>query len=173
MGRFGRQLGMGKEPEDAEAIVHGQGHEALAGHASALIARLRAVASHEAAAVEIDEHRKTPVAHLGWRPDIQVEAVLAHPVRPKVHVAEDGALHGARAELDGLTHALPVLDGLRRLPPQVSDGRFSEGNSPEDANAILLRGPLDGAVLRLDPLAGEGGDVELSWRARLRKSASR
>ena len=133
--RLLRQFRVGEEAEDAEAVVNGDGHDAAAGHALAVVARLGAVPGHEPAAVKIDEHRQPLSARRGGRPDVEVEAVFAHPVGAEAHVAEDGVLHAARAELDGLAHARPALDGLRRLPTLVARGRLREGDALKDADA--------------------------------------
>src|SRR5256885_5986480 len=56
------------------------------------LSRSRAITCHESAAVKIDEHRQSLFARPGRGPDVQIKTILAHPVRPEPHVAEDGPL---------------------------------------------------------------------------------
>ena len=92
----------------------------------------------------------------------------------------------ARAETVGPVHALPVCDRLRRLPPQVADGRRGERDAPEGANPALLHHPFNDPVDCLDSLRtpgacrqgrgeqdGHGPDRMLSHCCRLPAATSR
>src|SRR6202023_93787 len=85
-------------------------------------------------------------------PDVQIEAIFAHPVGPEDHVAIDRCLHTSGAELRGAADARPVPGWLRRLPAQIAHRRRRERDAPIDVNAALLRDAFDGAVCSLDPV---------------------
>ena len=126
---------MGEVAEYALAVVGRYGHDAVACHRHAGIARLAAAAGKQAAAVEVDEHGQPLGKGLGGRPDVEVETVLAHLLRAEVHVAEEGFLHGIGAKLLGLAHALPMGGGLWGLPAQLSHGGSCKGNATENVDA--------------------------------------
>ena len=156
--RLLRQLRMHEEAEDVRAVVQRHRDDALAGHALAVIPRLGAVAVLESAAEDVDEHRQLLAARLRGRPDVQVEAVLAHAVAAEPVVRVRGEpLHAGGAERVGVAHARPVLHRLRFAPAQVAHGRLREGNPLEAANAVPGRhGGFDHAVRRLHPVGAEG-----------------
>src|SRR5881275_1766371 len=134
---FLRQLRMGKEAKDVEPVVHGEHHEALACEACAVIAWLRAIASHKSTAVEIDQHWQVILVRGGGCPHVEGEAVLAHAAGAKAHIAKDGQLHGPRAKLVGFAQSRPVGDWLRRLPPQLTDRRCRKGDPFEAAKPSI------------------------------------
>src|SRR5579859_3939170 len=103
------QFRMREETKDAKTVVDRDGDDALARHALAVVAPLGSVPGNESASVEVDEDRKPLSAGLRGRPDVQVKTVLAHAIRAKVHVSEDGRLHCPRPELIGFAHAIPAL----------------------------------------------------------------
>src|ERR1035438_7066120 len=99
---------MDEEAEDVGAVVDGDRDYALAGHALAVIARLRAVAVLEAAAEDVNENWKFFVTRFGGGPDVEVEAILAHAVAAEPVVgAGRGALHAPGAEVVGVASAGP------------------------------------------------------------------
>src|SRR3989440_6361771 len=144
---FLRQLRRGKEAKHVERVVHGEHHDALAREACAVIAWLRAIASQESTAVEIDQHWQVILVRGGGCPHVQVEAVLAHAAGTKAHIAKEGQLHGPRGKLVGFAHPRPLCDRLRRLPPQLTDRRCREWDPFEAAKPrIWLRSSLDYAI---------------------------
>src|SRR5262249_10846881 len=77
--------------------------------------------------------------------------------------SEDLSLHATRTELVGLAHILPVLDGLRRLPAEIADGRSGKRNSFESANpGAFVRNGFDNAVSGLDAVLCQGALPEES-----------
>ena len=139
---------MGKEAKDAEPVVQRNDDDALSGHARAVVARFGAVAGHEAAAVEVDEHRQRLIRRGRRGPYVEVEAVFARVLAPKDHVVEDALLHALRAEAVGRADVLPTVHGLRRLPPEIADRRGGIRNALEQANAAGLGGPFHGPLGR-------------------------
>src|ERR1700730_13235040 len=133
--RFGREFGMRKKSEDAEAVADGDGDDTFTRHAFAVVTGLRAVAGLEAATEIVDEDGKTLTGALGRGPDVEVEAILAHAIRSEVHVAEQRELHAACCELPGVPNAVPRGGGYRWREAQISDGRLGEGHAAEDPDA--------------------------------------
>src|SRR5437763_11608019 len=147
---------MGKEAKHGEPVVHGEHHDAPASEAGAIIAWLRAIASHKSTAVEIDQHGQVILVRGGRCPHVQVEAVLAHAAGTKAHIAKEGQLHGSRAKLVGFAHPRPVDDRLRRPPPQLTDRRCRKGDPFEAAKPrIWLRSSFDDAIGRHDAIVSE------------------
>ena len=156
MRRLLRQFRMGEEAENAEAVIDRQRDDALARHRSR---RRSAAQNRRLRRIRRRKNRRAPAVRPGRRlrrrPDVQVEAVLAHPVRPEVHVAEDRRLHAARAELGRLANTLPVLDRLRRLPAQLAGGRCAERNSAIHVDPAGFRHAFYRAIGRLDDIGGQ------------------
>jgi len=148
--RFVGQRRQREEAEHAETVVHGDRDDALAGQAGAVIALLRAVAGHEAAAVEVHQHRQL-AADVRGLPDVEIETVLTHAVGAEHHVAEQRQLHAARPETSHLAHAAPRLDRLRRLPTQGSHRR----RGVRDALELLKRDGSCRRGLAFDPAIGQ------------------
>ena len=91
MRRFCGQFGMREKSEDAEPVVDGDGDDAFARHALAVVARLGAVARQEAAAEEVHEHGQALAGALGRGPDVEVQAILAHAVERKFMSPNSGS----------------------------------------------------------------------------------
>src|SRR5579885_243295 len=108
---------MHKETEDVRAVVDRDGHDPMPGHILAVIARLRSIAVLEAATEDVYQYRELLAIRFRRRPDVQVEAILAHTVaaEPVVRV-RSGSLHTAWPELVGVADATPVLGRLRLAP---------------------------------------------------------
>ena len=150
---------MREEAEDAEPVAHRDDDDAALRHALAVVARLRAIAGDEAAAVVVDEHRQTRARpRVGRRPDVEIEAVLAHAGVAEHHVAVDARLHALVGEAVGLAHALPPRRGLRRLPAELSHGRRGERDAAKRADAARQHESLNDAI----------GSARLRGGARLR-----
>ena len=127
---FGRQLGMGQEAEDAEAVVDGHEHHAVVGELLTVELGLGAPAFAVAAAMNPVRDREFLAGLAGGRrPDVQVQAVFTAlrflAIAPFGEIAAgivDGLVAGM-AEAVGLHHAVPRNDGLRFLPAEVANRR--------------------------------------------------
>ena len=126
---------MREEAEDALAVVCRDGDDAFARHRPACVARFAAAAGHQTASVEINQDGELLGHGFGGRPDVQVEAIFAHFLRAEVHVAEHSLLHGIGTVFVRQPDAIPFLDRLRSLPPEVSDGRGGEGDAFKNLDA--------------------------------------
>src|SRR2546423_15722006 len=120
---------MYEESEDAQPVVNGDGDDPLTRHALSIVPRLGAVSADESASVEVDQHRQPFPRRLCGRPNIQIEAVLAHAVGAEDHVIEDAELHGASTESVRLANAFPALYRLRLSPSEIAERR-SGGRNP-------------------------------------------
>src|ERR1700687_5651322 len=112
---------MCKKAKYPEPIIHGDGDNSLMGHALTIVARLRAITGYESATVKINQHGQAFFFRFGRCPDVQIEAVLAHAIRPETHVTKDSPLHAARSELLRLAHALPIFCRLWSPPQKIAD----------------------------------------------------
>ena len=151
---------MGHEAKDAKPVAERHRDDPLRRHALAIIARLGTIARHEPAAIEIDKYRQLLPARLRRRPDVQIEAVLTHPIRTKVHVAKDRTLHTTGSELVRLAHPLPAGNRLRWLPAVDAHRRRAKRHPLETANPRLLRRPLKRAVGNYNPCLGGDPDTQ-------------
>src|ERR1044072_3576704 len=159
MSRLFRQLRMRHESKHAKAVVNSHDDDAFRCHTLAVVARLRSIPPHKAAAVKINEHRQSLARGFRRSPNIQIETIFTHTVRTEDHVVEYSSLHTAGTKFDCLPHALPVLDSLRFAPTQITRGRLREWNTSEDANARRLHtASFKSAVSRLDQVSGGFGD---------------
>src|SRR5215218_6319803 len=95
MTRLFSQLRMRHESKHSEPVVDRDDDDALRGHALAVVPRLRSIAAHKAAAVEINEHRQSFARGFRRCPNIEIETVFTHSVRTENHVVEDPSLHTA------------------------------------------------------------------------------
>jgi len=153
---FRRDLRMAQEAEHVQPVVDRDDDDAPAGDALAVELHLGRVSDLEPAAEKPDEHRKLLVRAFRRRPDVQVEAILAHrDVRidspfPRVNVLDVDFLpnlQGNGRKLIRLEHAFPILRGLRRPPTVLAHGRGGIRNPLETGNAgIRRREPLNDAV---------------------------
>src|SRR3984957_1279166 len=134
---------MRKKPEYPKPVVHGKGDNTLGRHALAIISRLRAIARHKPAAIEIYQHRQLRTRMLTRRhPHIQIQTILTHPVRTKHHIRIDRRLHRPRSAMIGLTHTLPADDGLRLPPSQLPHRRRSIRYALKAADTTAFQHPL-------------------------------
>lgn len=123
---------------------------ALAREHLAVLARFRGRAGLKAAAVDPEHHGQHLVGLGGRRPDVEVEAVLAHLVAED-HVVEDAPLGTPRAERNRLLHRRPGRPRSWRLPSAFANRRRGKRDPLEDAHAAVGRGrALDRARLGLD-----------------------
>src|SRR5437764_14649022 len=77
VGRLSRQFRVGKEAEHAYAVVDADKYNTFSGHGFTIVNRNRAAAADEPAAIDPDEHRSLLAAGMTWRPNIQIETILA------------------------------------------------------------------------------------------------
>ena len=108
MRRAGGQFGKRKEAENAKPVVHRHHDDTSRGQRRAVIALFRTIARHEAAAIDIDQHRQFALRRpieVRRRPDIQVKAVLARGRRAEHHVRVERLLHTSRGEFRRLADA--------------------------------------------------------------------
>src|SRR5437763_6382356 len=113
---FPRQFRMGKETERAKAVVVGNKYDTLLGQRFSVISRFGTGARCKAAAVGKHNHRHAVGRRFRRRPDIHVETVLTcwwSCGRCGAAASPLSSLCTSRSELVGLTHAIPMRDGLR------------------------------------------------------------
>ena len=79
----------------------------------AAVVRVGGGAGVESAAVNPDQHGDAVARRLRRRPDIQVQAVLAHSGPLVGGAGWTSSLHAGWSELGGLPHAVPFRGGLR------------------------------------------------------------
>ncbi len=142
MPRFLGQLGMGIEAKNSEPVIHADHHNTLARQLLTVLPRLRGSSCLKTAAVNPDHYRKLVVPGFRGRPDIQIQAVLAHARVLEHHVPENIVLHAACAEMVRLLHAGPGRNRLRRLPTQIAHRRRGIGNAQVSADAFRSCGSL-------------------------------
>ncbi len=145
--RFRTELRMGQIAQNAQAIVHRHHHDAFARELRAVIDPLAGRIGGEGAAMDPDDDRRA----LGVvrRPDIEIEAVLAHPRR---HIGVDRlgqreGLDAGWAELGRLADSLPVGRRLGRGPARIAHRGLGVGQtfeSPHHAIRLPLHSPLRG-----------------------------
>ena len=139
-----------QKAEDAEAVVHRHHHHIPDPRQMlAVDARLRASADRVAAAMNPHQHR--PLAGIrARRPNVQVEAVFADPMRGNADqladVAGDGGLHRTGPELERIAHARPRRRRFRGAPAQLANRRLRERNALEDAHALAALPPQPSAA---------------------------
>src|SRR6266576_3683919 len=108
--RFFGQLRVRKKPEYAQPVIEADNDDPFLREILAVIARLGARSGLKSAAVKPHHYREAVLGRFCRRPDIQVQAILAHGlVRPVAenHVRKNWCLHAARPESTGLQNALP------------------------------------------------------------------
>src|SRR6516164_366126 len=71
--------------------------------------------------------------------DVEIEAILVHSLVERVEVAKSLALDAARPPLSDISHALPVLQGLRSPPAQFAQRRSGIGNALENSDSGCVR----------------------------------
>ena len=151
---------MREKPENAQAVIDADHDDAFRRKVLAVVTRLGTRSRLKPATVEPHHHRQAIPRGLRRRPDIQVQAILAHrPVGPVAenHVGINWRLHTAWSELGGFANAFPRLYRLWRSPSQCSHRGRGEGNPAEDANARRCRShALNDPALRLYPIVGQG-----------------
>ena len=122
---------MSEESEYALAIVCRNSNDSLSSHSVAGIARFATAATHQSAAIEVDEHRQMLVHLLCRSPDVQVQTVLAHFFCPEIHITEKVLLHRVGAKLLCLANTMPFPCRLRSFPAKFSHRRCGKRNTPE------------------------------------------
>ena len=135
--RLRGQFRMGKPSEHAEPIGDHDDHHSLAGQAGAVVGGVGRRTLAVAATVEEDHHGALVELGGSPRPDVQIQAVLAH--RRRAGVEERGevradVLHARRREAGGLAGAGPTPHRLGRLPAQNAERRRRIGDRLEDAH---------------------------------------
>ncbi len=148
---------MSEESEDVGSVIDRDRDHTRARHVRSVVPRLRAVTVLESAAEDVNENRKLLLVRLGRRPDVEVEAVLAHSAasEPVVRIRRS-PLHTPRAELVRIANALPVLHRFGLAPAQFTNRRLAERNSLEAAHAVLRRTiGFEGAIRNLDAIRRE------------------
>ena len=142
MAGFFSQLGVRVEAEYTQAIVHAHYHHAFRGQHFAVLPRLGSGAGLKPAAVNPHHYRKPVVRGFGGRPDVEIQAVLAHSRVLEYHVPVNICLHAVRAEMVRFMHAGPGRDRLWRLPTRIAHRRRGVRNAQKNADGILSSGPL-------------------------------
>ncbi len=139
--RFSAQFRMCEETENPDAIVERDEHDSFSRKRLAVQAAHGTVAALVAAAINPDHDGPPLIRILRSRPDIQVQAVLAHRRRFALKIFEliertrfGENLHRYRTELIRLAYAIPRRDRPRRPPAQITDRRRGKRNPLEYTN---------------------------------------
>lgn len=115
------------------------------------------------------DHHRCGLRYLGRSPDVEREAVLARTVSQRAGHVE---LRAGRPHLGRGSYLDPRLDGLRRSPPQIADGRRCVGD-PEKSTGLshdlALQRTLDGIDLRPVVVVGRIGRVGHGVKAGVRR----
>src|SRR6185437_8170692 len=141
------QLGKREKPKRPEAIIERDDHDALAGELVAQLIRVGAGTVLETPAVDPEHHRQVRTGCFFWRPDVQIQAVLAHRLISGAARAARTHLHAARFESVGLEDAAPGPGRLRWSPPPFPDRGRSERQALVNREVALLNA-LDESLLR-------------------------
>src|SRR6185436_10960009 len=151
--RFGSQLGMREKAERADAIRQRDVDDALLRELFAVVVGHRSGADRETAPVDPDHDRHSLRAGSAWwRPDVQIEAILAGRLLAEVVVDVMCAqrLNAFRRCAIGVIRALPRRHRLRRTPAQLANRRRCERHAKISVHA--------GCQLRSCEAAGVDGD---------------
>jgi len=136
--RLRRKLGKRQEPKRSQAIVDGDDHGALASELVAQLIRIGAGAVLETPSIDPEHHRQVLTRRFLRRPDVQIQAVLAHGLIVGAPGAARTHLRAAQFECVGLEDARPGLWRLRRTPSQLPDRRRGERQSLVNSDTALL-----------------------------------
>src|SRR6185295_4502516 len=117
MRRLLGEIRMSHKAKYTQPVINGNGHNSFARHALAVIAGFGAVACDESTAEEVNHDGEFFIARFGRCPDVEIQAVLAHSVGTKTHVAKYRLLHATRTKLSGFTDPAPFRHRLRLHPP--------------------------------------------------------
>src|SRR5579859_7570001 len=120
---------MREKPENAEAIIHADHHDAFVRKVFAILAPFRRGAGLKSAAVDPYHYRQLCGRGDLRRPHIEIQTIFARPAVAKRHVTEDVSLHAARAKFGGLANSLPRRNGLGFFPAQRANRWRGERNS--------------------------------------------
>ena len=152
--------GVGEIAERPEPVVDGHQHHAPLREPRSVVGDIGAVADGQPAAVNPDQHRGA-VLRLRRRPDVQVEAVLVHPVHARVverpHGGGNRALHARRHRFRRVAHARPRGCRLGGTPSQVAHRRGRERHAPVDHDLAAERRRRSGELPSLDGHDRAGG----------------
>src|SRR5262245_88329 len=155
--RFRGQLWVREKPERTETVVETHEDDALLRERLAVVVRAGTAAFAVGAAEDPHHDRLSRTWIVRRRPDVEIEAVLAHLRRVRQidgdvvrHTLRLRRLHAYVAELVRFANALPLGDGLRLLPPQVADGWCAERDTLERAHSRLQRDARQLAGCRAD-----------------------
>ena len=179
MTQFSGELGMGEKAQRIESMVERDDDDAARGEMSAVVARLGSRAGDKSTAVNPDHRRQSGAfARRGWRPDIQIEAILRNAGRERVDVVPDDALQRIPTEGIGGADAGPRRNRFRRPPAQRPKRRRGIGNALVDTNAAGVgignceRAALDRKNLRLHSLSPDAGSTDFIAFRRIGISSS-
>jgi hypothetical protein len=142
-----------------EPVVDGDDHSgALRGQLAAVV--VVALAVHQAAAVDPDQHRQVlevagAFAGEGGGPDVEVETVFVGVGRPGED-AEGGDLGAGGAVLGGFADVAPRRGLLGRAPAEVADRRGGVGDAEVAVDAVAEEA-ADPALVGGDDGMADGG----------------
>ena len=135
-GPLRRQRRVIKEAQPAQPVVQRHHHDAAPRKVVALVERRRAGAVDQRPAVD-PHHDRRARAGLLRRPDVQVQAILAHRRGTDAGIAIGRRLDADRAIGGGVAPARPRGRRLRRPPAQRPDRRRRIGNVPVRGDRVL------------------------------------
>ncbi len=160
---FPAQQRVGEIAERPEPVVDGHQHHAPLRQPRPVVGDVGAVADGQAAAVDPDQDGGS-VLRCRRRPDVQVEAVLVHPVHARVverpHRGGNRVLHASRRRFRRIAQAFPRRRRHGGTPSQVAHRRGRERHAPVDHDLAAERRQRSGELPALD-----GHDPPASWPA--------
>ena len=149
---------MRHESQRTYTIRDADKHHAFLGKLLAAVDRNRRGAAGKSAPIDPNQHGQTIAGRLRRGPHVEIQAILAgagtlRSLRFGLCIGGATALHARRCKLVGLNGAGPFGGRLRRTPPQISDGRCAERDTPINREAVR-DGPLNQAAFRLHRRGG-------------------
>src|SRR5882762_9946680 len=128
---------MSQKTKHAQSIVRRDDNRAFRCEMHSVVASLGARPGDEAAPIEPNNYRQPLARAFRWRPNVEIEAILARPGIAENHIGIDLRLHAASSKLGRFSDLGPGLHRLRGPPTQVADGRRRKWNAAKNANRGL------------------------------------
>ena len=147
------QLRMGQKTVDTDPVVDGHRDNPPFSKGLPVVALIDPHPGAEPSSVDVKSHGQPVLIRFRRRPDVQIQAVLAHRKADFVKlllIKRSFFRLFLKADIGkciGIPHALPWLRRLRFSPPQFAHRRRRIGNSLENADFVVagIRAPQDSA----------------------------
>src|SRR5450759_757874 len=122
---------MRQKSELTDAVGNADEHHAFLGQFFTAVVWIGRRTGTEPAAVNPDEHGNMVVCGFRGRPDIQIQAVFAHPR------TVSRSLNGRWAELGGLLYAFPFRRGPRISPAEITHWWRGKRDAPVNCQPVF------------------------------------